>query len=139
MAVIVHRLRITINGHAYDVTVEDLDAADASGAARPVAVPAAETQAAPAPSAAPSSPPSGPPAAPAAAPRAGEVRAPLPGVVNDIKVRTGQAVEAGQTLLVLEAMKMDNEVPAPRAAVVREVRVAKGEQVSADQVLVVLG
>ncbi len=122
MGEIVQRLRITVNGRAYDVLVEDLGA-EAPAAA--VSVPASA---------------SGPVVDPL--PRsaaAGEVRAPMPGVVSEIRVRVGQAVEAGDALLILEAMKMDNEIPAPVGGTVREVRVGRGDQVAAQQVLVLLG
>lgn len=122
MAQIVHRLRVTVNGHEYDVTVEDQGtAASASPAAPPAAAPAAAV-----------------PASDAAA-GAGEVCAPLPGVIADVKVKAGQNVERGQVLLVLEAMKMENEVTAPAAGTIRSVRVERGDQVAAKQVLLVMG
>jgi len=118
MAQIVHQLRVTINGHTYDVTVEDL------GAGGPVA-------AVPAALAAPSMPLR-------AAAAAGEVCAPLPGVIADVRVQAGQAVAQGDVLVVLEAMKMENEVTSPAAGTVAEVRVKRGDQVTAKQVLLVL-
>lgn len=65
-----------------------------------------------------------------------QVKAPMPGVVNDIYVTPGQAVERGDRLLLLEAMKMNNEIRAPRSGVVQEVRVEKGQRVNKDDVLV---
>jgi biotin carboxyl carrier protein len=70
-------------------------------------------------------------------PSAGEIamRAPIPGLVVKIAVTPGQSVAEGDTLLILEAMKMENELHAPRAGVVHEVRVEAGAQVSLGQVL----
>jgi biotin carboxyl carrier protein len=69
---------------------------------------------------------------------AGPVLPPLPGRVVAVKVRPGQKVQAGQCLVVLEAMKMQNEVPAPADGTVQEVRVREGQLVEARDVLVVL-
>lgn len=69
---------------------------------------------------------------------AGGLVAPMPGKVLRIEVEPGANVEAGQLLLVLEAMKMEHRVVAPSAGVVAEVRAAVGEQVENDQLLVVL-
>jgi pyruvate carboxylase subunit B len=66
------------------------------------------------------------------------VRAPMPGMVIVLDVAPGQAIEAGRTLLVIEAMKMHNEVRAPREGVVGEVRTGLGQRVEKDQVLVTL-
>ncbi|MCI4357865.1 MAG: biotin/lipoyl-binding protein [Thermoplasmata archaeon] len=54
---------------------------------------------------------------------------PMPGRVIELRVRDGQRVEAGEVLLVLEAMKMRNEIQSPRAGVVRDVRVSAGDSV----------
>ena len=66
------------------------------------------------------------------------VRAPIPGRVVKVLVKAGDAVKAGQTLVVLEAMKMENELRAPRAGTVAEVRAAEGTAVEAGQELVQL-
>lgn len=66
------------------------------------------------------------------------VSAPMPGAVFEIKKNVGDSVENGETLLVLEAMKMEMAIASPRAGTVREIRVGKGEQVTAGQTLVVL-
>ncbi len=58
------------------------------------------------------------------------VSAPLPGVIKSVAVRPGEAVQAGQPLLVIEAMKMDNLLRASRAGVVKEVHVSVGSQVA---------
>ena len=58
-----------------------------------------------------------------------EVHAPMPGLVLKVLVEAGQTVEAGEGLLVLEAMKMENELRAPTAGVVGAVHVRSGEAV----------
>lgn len=66
-----------------------------------------------------------------------ELRSPIPGVVVDVPVQAGVQVEAGQVLVVVESMKMENELRAPVAGVVREVRVSPEEDVDQGQVLLV--
>lgn len=121
---------ITVNGTPYNVTVED-----ANGSAAPVA-------AAPTPAAAPvSAPAPAPAAAPAAVPAAAgsvSVDAPMPGNILDIKVSNGASVKAGDVLLILEAMKMENEIVAPQDGTVASVNVNKGDTVEAGQTLVSL-
>jgi propionyl-CoA carboxylase alpha chain len=68
---------------------------------------------------------------------AGGFTAPMPGVVLDVRVEAGQRVAAGQTLVVLEAMKMEHHMAAPADGVVAEVRVAAGEQVENGALLLV--
>lgn len=120
---------ITVNGTPYNVTVED-----ANGSAAPVA-------AAPTPAAAPASAPVPAPAATPAAPAAAgsvSVDAPMPGNILDIKVSNGASVKAGDVLLILEAMKMENEIVAPQDGTVASVNVNKGDTVEAGQTLVSL-
>ncbi len=59
----------------------------------------------------------------------GVISAPLPGVVSDLRVSRGDSVDAGDVLLILEAMKMENEIHAPSGGVVEEVYVGVGDQV----------
>lgn len=66
----------------------------------------------------------------------GKVRAPMPGLVLDVFVEEGDTVEAGQGLLVLEAMKMENELKAPAGGVVRTIHAASGEAVDKDALLI---
>jgi pyruvate carboxylase subunit B len=70
---------------------------------------------------------------------AGEVKAPMPGLVVRLLVEPGQRVEAGAGLVVLEAMKMENQIKASAAGVVAALRVEAGQAVEKGQVLVVLG
>jgi biotin carboxyl carrier protein len=67
-----------------------------------------------------------------------EVRTPIPGRIVSVAVAAGDAVEVGQPLLVVEAMKMQNEVRAPRAGAVRRVDVEAGRPVDAGDVLLVI-
>lgn len=124
------KFRITVEGTAYDVTVEDLD--DGAVAAVP---------AAPRPSAASIAPASAPiPAAPVApvAAGAGAVVSPLAGTVTRLDVAVGQAVTAGQTVLMLEAMKMNTAITASVAGTVSAISVAAGASVSEGQVLLTI-
>ena len=70
---------------------------------------------------------------------AGEVKAPMPGLVVRVLVEPGDRVAAGAGLAVLEAMKMENQIKAPVAGVVLSVRVQTGQAVEKGQVLVALG
>jgi|GEM_PF-1696485 len=67
-----------------------------------------------------------------------EVRAPIPGIVSEIKTSVGQAVESGATLIVVEAMKMENPIRAHRAGVVKEVHVTKGAEIPSGALLITL-
>ena len=57
---------------------------------------------------------------------------------SDLAVAVGDSVEAGQTVVILEAMKMENAVAATKAGIVKDVRVAAGDSVSAGDVVVVI-
>jgi pyruvate carboxylase subunit B len=67
---------------------------------------------------------------------AGVLKAPMPGLVVRVQVQPGEKVAAGDSLVVLEAMKMENELKAGASGVVKSVRVAPGEAVEKGQVLV---
>ena len=118
---------ITVNGVAYSVSVEET----AAGAA-PVAAPAAP--AAPKAPAAPAAAPKA--AAPAGAAGAVTVKAPMPGNILDVKVKAGASVKAGDVLVILEAMKMENEIVAPQDGTVASINVNKGDTVNSGDVLV---
>ena len=116
-------LTVTVNGVAYDVTVEET----AGGAvAAPAAAPAAAAPAAPAPA---------PAAAPAGSAGAVAVNAPMPGNILDVRVKPGDSVKAGDTLLILEAMKMENEISAPQDGTIASVNVSKGDTVNSGDLL----
>ncbi len=67
------------------------------------------------------------------------VKAPMPGLVVNIPVAVGDTVERGQTVVVLEAMKMENDLSAPRNGVVKEIKVTAGQAVNQGQSLVIVG
>ncbi len=81
------------------------------------------------------------PAAPAASSPANgnAVLAPMQGNILDIKVKVGDAVKQGQTLCILEAMKLENEIKANSDGKVLEIKVNKGQSVSAKDPLIILG
>lgn len=118
--------RVTLNGKIYEVEVADGEAVllDSYEASQPV------------PSAAPQ------PAAPAQSGpslAAGEVvKAPMPGNILQITVQPGQRVQAGQVLLTLEAMKMENEIVAPRDGTVAQIVAVQGKTVDTGAPLLVL-
>ena len=127
------KFNVTVNGTTYEVEVEEVKAA---GGSKPVAKPAATPAAAPAPK---------PAAAPApvakATAGAGEhsIDAPMPGKVIKLVASEGAAVKAGEVLLILEAMKMQNEITADADGTVKKFNVAAGQSVKAHESLVILG
>ena len=66
------------------------------------------------------------------------IKSPMPGLVIDVAVNVGDVVEAGQTLIVVESMKMHNEFKAPRAGTVRALRVERGAKVAQNTILLTL-
>ena len=135
----------TINGKKYEVEVEKLEAyksLDRNGVAAPAApvLPASapvQRPAAPAPVAAAPAPAPAP--APAAAPAgATTVEAPMPGKILNIKVSAGQAVKFGETVIVMEAMKMETEIVAPADGTVAQILVKAGDAVDTGAALVTL-
>ena len=111
--------RITVNGTAYDVAVEELNAGTVPAAA-PVAAPVAAA-----------------PAAPAAGGTEGSVKiaAPMPGKILAVKANIGQAVKRGDVVMVLEAMKMENEITAPQDGTIAGIHVAVGDSVESGDTL----
>lgn len=115
---------ITVNGNVYDVTVEE----NGAGAA-PVAAPVAAPKAAQ--------------AAPKAAPKAAgagsiQVKAGAAGKVFKIEANVGQSVNSGDTVVIIEAMKMEIPVVAPEAGTVASIDVAVGDAIEAGAVLATL-
>ena len=106
------KYNVTVNGTAYEITLEVVDAADVK--ATPVA-------------------------APAPAPANGEtINAPMPGNILAVNVQNGSAVKKGDVLMVLEAMKMENEIMSPCDGTVASVNVQKGSTVETGAVLCVI-
>ena len=68
----------------------------------------------------------------------GEVYAPMPGLIVDVLVNVGDAVTEGQTVVILESMKMQNELKAPRSGVVQSVERNKGSTVDKNALLIVI-
>ena len=121
---------VEVNGTHYTVEMEKKP--KVAPAPKPVVRPAAKPAAAPAPAA----------AAPAAKPAAGGaksgVKSPLPGVILDIKVNVGDEVKKGQTVIILEAMKMENSINADRDGKITAINVSKGESVLEGTDLVII-
>ncbi|MBS1479122.1 MAG: biotin/lipoyl-containing protein [Angelakisella sp.] len=129
---------VTLNGKNYEVEVEKNTAkiTNTTAAAAPAAAPAPKAAPAPAPVAAPAPAPA--PAPVAAAPAGGaNVTAPMPGTVLNVVAPVGTAVKAGDVILILEAMKMENDIVAPCDGTVASVA-AKGTSVNTDDVLATL-
>ena len=116
---------ITVNGTAYEVTVEETGSVSAPTAA-PVAAPAAAPKAA-APVAAPAAAPKA--AAPAAGAGAVKVSASVPGKVLKVVASVGQAVKAGDNIIILESMKMEIPVVAPQDGTVASIDTSEGASV----------
>jgi len=147
---------LKVNGHQYDVTIDDVNEAStvahvvvngtayeveiagaaASSSSKPQVISAPKTTGL---SVTPTSAaPSRPVAAPAAAGAGYTVKSPLPGTVLAVKVAVGDKVAVGQTLVVLEAMKMENNIDADRAGVVKAVPVQQGATVMEGDSLIVI-
>ena len=157
--------KYSINGNEYTVAVIDLDgntaAVEVNGTSykvdilgeelnitpRPAAKPAAPVVPAPQPQAVAPAPvaqtaPAEQPAAPTPAQPAGNgkpILSPLPGVILDLKVNVGDQVKAGQTVAVLEAMKMENNINAEHDGVVTAIKVNKGDSILEGAEILLIG
>jgi len=69
----------------------------------------------------------------------GDIVAPMPGIIVSIQAKEGDSVAIGQTLLVMEAMKMENNIASTKDGIVKKIHVKAGEEVSNSQVLVSVG
>jgi biotin carboxyl carrier protein len=118
---------VNLNGKNYEVEVEEGSASIVSVTDAPAAAPAAP--AAPAASA----------PAPALSGSGEKVVAPMPGTILSVSVSEGKAVKAGDIIMVLEAMKMENEIAAPCSGTVTQVLVQKGSTVDTNAVLAIIG
>ena len=130
------KYKVTLNGRTYEVEVEAGKAMllDEYEAIAPAPVAAAPVAAAPA-----AAPAAAAPAAPVVTGAGEAVNAPMPGNILKVNVQNGQAVKAGEVLVVLEAMKMENEIMAPKDGTVTQVLVSKGSTVDTGAPLVVIG
>jgi biotin carboxyl carrier protein len=105
--------KVTVNGNVYEITLEIIDKEDIKATPAPVAE-----------------------APKAAAPTgAKEITAPMPGTILKVNVKDGDTVKAGDILMVLEAMKMENEIMAPSDGVISSVNVTSGASVEGGAVL----
>lgn len=111
------KLRITIDGKSYEAEVEVLDEQPQIAAYPPLPLTA-------------------PPSPVSENSNKNECLSPVMGLVVRVPGIAGQAVKAGETVLVLEAMKMETNITAPRDAVVQSVHVSVGDSVKVDQLLV---
>lgn len=127
--------KVEVNGIPFDVEMQGSSLVEEDLPTQAAAETSAPAPAAPAPaSTAPA------PAAPAAGTGAGTpVKAPLPGVVTKINVAVGQTVKKGDTVLVLEAMKMENNITAETGGSVTGICVAAGDSVMEGSVLLTIG
>lgn len=128
------KFRVLVNGSEYNVEIEELSEGPVNP--RPATtVPQPKAASAPKP-AAPA--PAKPAAAPKKAAAGGAIVAPMPGTIISVAVEVGVSVSQGQTLLVLEAMKMENEIQAPADGTVLELNASQGLSVNAGDTLIVL-
>lgn len=108
------KFKIVVNGKGYEVEVEELDAASSASAVKEAS------------------------SAPKSTSGGEKVTAPLPGSVWKLKTAVGNSVKAGDVLLILEAMKMENEIQSPVDGVVSEVIVKEGASVDTGELLLVI-
>lgn len=133
------KFKVTVNGKAYEVEVEEMGGAPAAAPALQAA--AAPAQAAPAAPAAPAPAPAATPAPAVGGPipeGAITVKAPMPGKISALKAEAGKAVKRGDIILVLEAMKMQNDITATADGTLHEIRVNPGDNVKTGDVLAVI-
>lgn len=117
--------KIKVNGKTYEVKVVSVDETEPTPVTHSAAPAAASAPVATAPAAKP----------------AGEgtpLPSPMQGTILEVKVKVGDTVKAGQTVVILEAMKLENEIKAPSAGTVTSVLVSKGQQVNSKQTLLTI-
>jgi len=111
---------VTINGKPYKITIENRDYSNVGNDTRPIQTSKLSVGT----------------VAPAAG---GSLIAPIPGLVLDVMVNVGDRVEAGQAVVILEAMKMENSLVANASGTVREINVQKGVQVNTGDLIMIIG
>lgn len=122
------KYKVTLNNRTYEVEVEAGKAMLVDEYEAYAPAPAAPAPAAAAPA----------PAAPEALAAGEAVNAPMPGNILKIEVKQGDTVKAGQLLVILEAMKMENEIVAPKAGTVAQVVAKVGDKVDTGAALIVI-
>mgnify|MGYP003396958218 CR=1 FL=1 len=128
----IKKYNITVNGNTYDVEVEELGS-EGVAVSKPQVVPSN------APRAQALKPQTSKPQAVTAGGGSGSINAPMPGTINDVRVKVGDSVKKGQVLLILEAMKMENELMASCDGTISAMNVSKGASVSVGDVLLTIG
>ena len=126
---------VSVNGTAYGVKVGKNDV-KVNGVSYPLDVANGIDEAAIAASIATASTTA---AAPVASGAGTSVKAPMPGLALRFNCKVGEVVEEGDSLMVMEAMKMENEIFAPCAGTITEICVNQGDQITADEDLIVIG
>lgn len=111
------KYKITINGKEYEMDVELMDGSAPAKVSKPASAPAAASK--PAPSAAP----------------AGATVSPMPGTILKVNVKEGDQVKAGDSVVILEAMKMENDITAPKDGVVKKLFVSEKQAVAKGEAL----
>ena len=139
---------VKVDGQDYEVAIENYDEIAASAAPPQPVMAQPAVQAAPrvtrtTPTAVPDAPKAPAPAAPAAGPAAahgeGDVLAPIPGRILDVRVKVGDQVQAGQTVATMEAMKMENNIVSTADGTVQEIMVQKDSEVATGDVIMRIG
>jgi oxaloacetate decarboxylase alpha subunit/pyruvate carboxylase subunit B len=142
---------VFVDDDYFEVGVESLDGAPMINYVQPMAgampapaMPAAARAAAPAqaPAAAPAAAKAAPPAEAAPAPAAVEgtpLNAPMPGLIIKYEKNVGDAINEGETVVILEAMKMENALPAPASGTIKAINYSSGDSVAKGDVLCVIG
>jgi len=125
----VNNYEVEIDGKLYKVTIEEIS--ESQKTATDNTSQANQTQSKPQPAPEPTQPSP----APAASGSGQKVTAPMPGNIFKVLAQPGQAVKEGETVVVLEAMKMENEIVSPVDGTISAVHVTQGQAVEADDVL----
>ncbi len=135
------KFNVTVNGKSYAVEVEEVGAGQGGFTYAPVQqAQQPAPQAAPAPVQQPATPKASQATKAPVESVSGElITAPMPGTILDIKVTEGQTVKAGDLILILEAMKMENEIVSPKDGVVNKIHILKSTTVSTGDSLVTIG
>lgn len=129
------RYKVHINGKSYEVAIEELG----DGPNQPTVAPAPTTHAPAAPQPAKSAMTTAPKTASNdAGSAAGTIRSPMPGTILRVVIAPGDIVKKGDTLIILEAMKMENEILAPEDGNIKEVNVTQGASVNAGDLLLTM-
>jgi biotin carboxyl carrier protein len=135
------KFRIKVDGKVYEVEVEELGENKASegtvSAPLPIITKVKEEPVKSKPTEVSDSPASS--KAPTAAVAGEEVLAPMPGKILQLKVSEGDSVKDGDTLLILEAMKMENEIVANASGNIKKINVAANDMVDTSDILIVIG